>query len=356
MSTFKSYTFVFVLAIGAAAAGCATSGTPAPGDGDGSGEGGGGGGGGGGSGSGSGSGTQALDASGQYAVQSTFDISQNMPGTVGEVFNDFTAASTDPGKWLLDLIISKTSGIVKSGLQLAEPFAASYIDSEIDTYAPSFVMTIQRVGTDLGQMAGKFGINETLNVTGTAGTYTAVDTAVGLHFKVEGTEEDFAFTDYGMQNIVASNVPVTLDATAKLGVGEHQLPLSYGKVLHIGLDNMIIPMVDSGAANLDDLFNDLIDCNGVGQALADQVGLLDAGSWAGLCVEGLQAGSAEIYAQLDNIDSSLLTFDLTGTAKAVDTNGDHKVDSLQTGKWTGTLSYSGTPAPLAAATFTGSRN
>jgi hypothetical protein len=29
------------------------------------------------------------------------------------------------------------------------------------------------------------------------------------------------------------------------------------------------------------------------------------------------------------------------------------MDAIQLGKWSGTLSYSGTPAPLAAATFTG---
>ena len=44
-----------------------------------------------------------------------------------------------------------------------------------------------------------------------------------------------------------------------------------------------------------------------------------------------------------------------GTAKVLDSNADKKVDTSQTGKWAGMLSYSGTPAPLAAATFIGSR-
>ncbi|HTR50727.1 MAG TPA: hypothetical protein VMJ10_08475 [Kofleriaceae bacterium] len=354
MTTLKNFKFAFVLAIGAAAAGCATSGTPGKGDGDGSGDGSGSGSGGG-SGSGSGSGTQALDPTGMYSMQSTYDISQNMPGTVGVVFNNFTQAATNPGKWLLDLIISKTSGIVKSGLQLAEPFAASYIDSTIDQYAPAFVQTIEQVGTDLGQMAGKFGLNETLNVSGSTGSYTSVHTAVGLHFTVESNSEDFNFSDYGMQNVVVNNVGVTLDSTGKLGIAEHQLPLSYGKIVRIGLDNMVIPNVDPGASDLNDLLTDLIDCDSVGEALADQVGIVDAGTWSGLCSDGLTAGANVIYQQIDNIDASALTFDITGTAKAVDSNSDHKVDAIQTGKWTGTLSYSGTPAPLSSATFNGSR-
>jgi hypothetical protein len=31
------------------------------------------------------------------------------------------------------------------------------------------------------------------------------------------------------------------------------------------------------------------------------------------------------------------------------------VSTLQLGKWTGTLSYSGTPAPMVPAAFTGTR-
>ncbi len=72
---------------------------------------------------------------------------------------------------------------------------------------------------------------------------------------------------------------------------------------------------------------------------------------AGAMSQSYQTISDKIAA----IDSSALEFDLTGTAKAVDTNHDYQADALQTGKWTGTLSYAGTPAPLATATFTGAR-
>ena len=77
--------------------------------------------------------------------------------------------------------------------------------------------------------------------------------------------------------------------------------------------------------------------------------------WAAACTAGLGYGATTLYTKIDAIDSSALEFGLVGTAKAVDKNNDSKVDTLQTGKWTGTLSYSGTPAPLAAATFIGSR-
>jgi hypothetical protein len=151
-----------------------------------------------------------------------------------------------------------------------------------------------------------------------------------------------------------------LDATGKLTIGEHKLPVSYGKVLRMGLDAVIIPAVDPNATNLGELLADHIDCAAVGQsiydALVDQFGFGGSPStWQSACTAGLNYGAQTIYNKISDIDASALEFDLTGTAKAVDTNHDSKADALQTGKWTGTLSYSGTPAPLATATFTGSR-
>src|SRR2546429_5119784 len=102
MSSFKQFSFVLVLAMGTAAAGCATT-SKGDGTGDGSGSGSGSGGGEG-SGSGSGSGSAQLDASGKYSMQSSYDLSTNMPGTVGTVVNQFIAATDDaddPTKWVL---------------------------------------------------------------------------------------------------------------------------------------------------------------------------------------------------------------------------------------------------------------
>ena len=161
-------------------------------------------------------------------------------------------------------------------------------------------------------------------------------------------------------NITANGVGVQLDATGKLTVGEHKLPVSYGKVLRMGLDAVIIPNIDPYATNLQELLANHIDCSAVGQAINDALTQEfgfggGAGTWTSACTAGLNFGSQQIYNQIAGIDASALEFDLTGTAKAVDTNSDHKADALQTVKWTGTLSYSGSPAPLAAATFTGTR-
>ncbi|HUJ59643.1 MAG TPA: hypothetical protein VLX92_14160 [Kofleriaceae bacterium] len=357
--TLKNISFALVLVLGAAAAGCAAQSKANGGGDDGGGDDGSGSGSGQGSGSGSGSGTTQLDASGNYKLSSTFDLSTNMPGTVGVVVNDFIAATDDPDdptKWILDQIIAQLpNGTLKTVLSDGEDFVAGYLNDQLLSIAPSFVTDILHVGNDFGQMAKKFGLNSTLAVTKQGTEYSSTHTATGVHFSVDSVETDLDFSDYGLPNIVANNVGITFDGTSKLTIGEHKLPVSYGAVLRLGLDNVIIPLVDPNASDLQTFLTDEVDCSAVGQAISDAIGIGDASTWAGACTDGLKFGASAIYQQIDKIDASALEFDMTGTAKAMDTNNDKKIDSLATGKWTGTLSYSGTPAPLATATFTGTR-
>ena len=359
----KTIGFASFLALGSLITGCATSPSTPPGD-----EGGdmGGSDTGGGSGSNIEPGAPALDLSGTYNVTSQFNVAANIPGTVGTIINDFIAATDDPNdptQWVLQLLIDQLpSGTVKTIANDALPFVSGYLNQQLLNWAPSFVGDIKTVGQDFGDMAKKFGINETFVVTKGSAGYTAVDTATGLHFTIGTVQEDFNFSDYGATNVVVNNVGMTMDATAKIAVAEHQLPLAYGKVLQIGLNAAIIPLVDPNATDLASFFADEIDCNAVGQfieqAISDNVGIdLGSGVFVTACQQGLKAGANLIDSQLANISATALNFDRTGTAKGVDTNGDGMIDQINTGAWTGTLTYTGAAsAPLDAATFTGKRH
>jgi hypothetical protein len=352
MTSLKNFSFVLALAIGASAAGCAAD-SP---DGDG--------GGGGGGGGGSDDSPIPTDATGRYQLTSTFDIAANMPGKVGEVTNAFIAATDggdDPANWILEQIINKMpNGTLKTFLNGARPFVAGYLNDKLLDIAPDFVDTFIQIGNDLGQAAKNFGLAETLDVTGAPGAFTSTVNAVGVKFKIDNIETDILFADNSVAPVTAAGVGITLDQTGKLDIAEHKLPLSYGKVLKLGLDKVIIPAVDPTATNLQTLLTHLIDCAAVGQAindaLVDAIGVGGgAGTWTTACNAGLVFGASAIYGKMDSIDSSALEFGLVGTAKAVDTNADHKIDRIQTGQWSGTLSYSGTPAPLSIATFSGER-
>lgn len=303
-----------------------------------------------------GSGAVPLSLQGQYAVQSDFDIATNMPGTAGDVVNGFIQATDDPDdptKYVLDQLINQLpNGTLKSVVQGAESFVAGYLNDRLLDVAPDFVTRILDVGDKFGQVARHFGLIEQLDV-GANGQATV--TVTGVHFKVDTEELDFAFHDFQLADVKVTGVAVTLDATGKVTIASHKLPLSYGKLLRLAVDNVIIPMVDPAAVDLSDVFHDAVDCTNVGQYVYDAIGIGSPSTYEAACGAGLTFAASAIYQQIDKIDASAFEFDVAGIAKAVDTNHDGKADKIQTGKWTGTLSYAGTPAPLSTATFLGAR-
>jgi hypothetical protein len=305
-----------------------------------------------------------MSAEGTYQMHSTFDIATGMPGTAGAVVNaviDATDSADDPTHWVLDQIIAKMdAGTLKNIATSAKPFVAGYLNDRLLQIAPSFVGKVVKLGNNFGQMTKNFGLNETLEVAHGGGSYNATVAAIGVHFQIDSVDSDVMFADNSIAAVTANNVAVGLDAYGKLDIAEHKLPLSYGKVLHLGLDQAVIPALDANATNLNTLLTHLVNCQAVGQAINDalveQFGYGGgAGTWQTACTAGLNYGAQQIYSKIDAIDSSALEFGLAGTSKALDANHDGSVDTIQTGKWTGTLSYGGTPAPLASATFNGTR-
>ena len=354
MLTTKNLAFAFTLAIGAVATGCAAdspddnsddpNNPDNPNNPDGT--------------------PKQLDASGKFQMQSTFDLATNAPGKVGAVTRaiiDATDSPEDPSLWVIERIIEQMpSGTFKNVLNTSKGFIAGYVNDRVLDLAPDFVSTMVQVGQDFGQIAKNFGLNETLEVTKSADGYTAVHTAIGAHFKIDGIESDHAFADFSVPNIVVQNVGVTLDQTGKLGIADHKMGITFGSVLRVGLDGAIIPMIDPTAKNLGELLQHKVDCLKVGTAVRDAIASVigyggSVGTYETACKQGLVAGAGVIYAKIADLDSTALEFGLTGTAKGLDKNGDKQIDSIQTGSWSGNLSYAGTPAPLANATFFGER-
>ncbi|HEX5061215.1 MAG TPA: hypothetical protein VFV99_17735 [Kofleriaceae bacterium] len=334
-----------LLALGVTAAGCAAD-APNVGDDDD----------GGGSGSGSGSETVPLTAEGKYKMTSTFDVATNMPGTAGAVINqiiDATDSADDPTHWILDQLVAQLpSGSFKNTVQQAIPFVSGYLNDRLLDVAPDFVVTIRDMGNKFGQIARNFGTLETLEV-GANGQ--ATKTVTGVHFVVDQLELDYAFADYGVQPVSVPSVVVQLEPTGRLSIGEHKVPLAYGKVLRIALDEMVIPMIDPSAVTLEDVLKNVVNCHAVGQYTYDALGIGSPSTFESACLGGLKAGANAIYNQMGKVDSVALEFGLTGIAKGVDKNHDGKLDQIQTGAWTGTLAYGGAGAPLAAAKFVGER-
>lgn len=338
----RSQSIALVLAFGTVT-GCAAS---APGDGD--------------DGNGSGSGsdveTPPLTPEGKFAMTSTFDIATNLPGTAGTVINgiiDATDSADDPTHWILDQLVAQLpDGGFKNIVKGSVPFLAGYLNDRLLDVAPDFVLTVRDLGNKFGQVARNFGTVETVEVNA-AGQATKV--VQGLQFNVDQLELQFMFKDYMMADVSVPDVAVMLDKTGRLTIGDHKVGLSYGKVLRIALDEMVIPLIDPTAVTVADVLKHVVNCQAVGAYVYEAIGIGSASTFQSACTAGLQAGGQAVYTLINKIDDNALEFGLNGIAKGIDKNHDGKMDSIQTGAWTGTLAYGGNPAPLARGTFIGTR-
>jgi hypothetical protein len=217
------------------------------------------------------------------------------------------------------------------------------------------------VGNDFGEAAKSFGLDETLEVSGSAGSYTAKKTILGARFKINNVESDYAFADFAAEPIVVEGIGLQVEAgSGKITLANHTVGLKYGAILRVALDGAIIPAISPGSANLGQLFTNLVNCQVVGEqmhaATLDLVGFSPGVSlYRTACQVGLQKAAELVYNKMAEIDGTALELGITGTAKALDKDADNRIDTIQTGKWEGSMSYAGTPATLTGATFFGAR-
>lgn len=335
-----------------AAAGCAAD-APADSDGDGDGDG-----------DGDDVDPRTVNAAGKYTLRSTFDLATNAPGTVGEIANTFIDATNDaddPTSWMLDQVINAMDdGWVKNFVRNSKPLVSGYINDRLLEIAPDFVDKMIFMGRDLGDVTKNFGLNETLEVAGSPGAYSSTRAVLGTHFKINNVESDHAFTDYGVTPIVVNGVGTSIETGGKIQLADHKVPLSYGKVLRIAIDGMIVPSLEPSASNLNELFSQNVNCQIVGEAIDqacyDVFGFSPGpGLFRNACTAGLNAAANFVYSKIDGLDGTALELGMTGSARVLDKDNDNTIDTIQTGAWTGTATYGGEPAPLAEATFYGSR-
>jgi hypothetical protein len=166
---------------------------------------------------------------------------------------------------------------------------------------------------------------------------------------------DFPFADYNIQPTTVDNLAVTMQGSGQLAISQHTVPMKYGQVLRLAIDQALIPMFDPSASNLGDVLKNLVNCEAVGQYVYEAIDIGSPSTFESACNSGLTAAGNALYKALDNMDNAALQFNIAGSARAVDKNADGKMDDIQTGVYTGELSYAGTPAPLAQAKFYGTR-
>ena len=303
-------------------------------------------------------GEKTVDAAGTYRVRSTFDVMATMPSANGAFIDGLIAATDDPDdpmSWVLDQMLnSMQPSTFKTVLQTAKPFVAGYLNGKVTMLAPDLVGTLTEVGHRMADLTKNFGLNEKLYVISSEGNYIGHVVVDGARFKVGSGSMDVAFADVDLDDVTAESIHVTYE-NAHLGIGDHTLPIEYGKLMRVGLDLAVIPAIDPTATGLADLLDNVVDCAGVGASVANAAGVGSAAFWKSVCLSGLDQAADKIYDQI--LDSnSMVDFKLLGQARASDSNGDYKLDKLTFGEWSGSLSHKGTDAALAQpAKFDGER-
>jgi hypothetical protein len=308
-----------------------------------------------------------FNITGTYRVESTFDLASGLPGDVGKVVNtviDMTNSPTDPTTWLLDL--DKGVRDTLNGVPGARPALDAFLNTllkeitafDVNGQRVSIVGKFQEFGNAFGDVAQKFGLKSKLEITKKAdGSYVAKHTIDGVFFKINNRRVDATLAQLEMDNIIVDNIPVTLTAESKISIGEHGLPLSYGTLVVLGLDNVVIPLLSPGAGNVSELLADLIDCSMVGEEIYDYLNILNADFFESLCSTAIAAGGAIIEGKLREIGGRASEFKIRGEVRLADTNSDRTVDTLVGGEWEGRLLLGNESATLAKPNqkFTGSR-
>lgn len=318
-----------------------------------------------GGGGGDGSGSQEpqpdpeMDAQGTYRINSTFDIVTNMPGGQGSFLNGLIEATDDPDdpmSWLVDQMLAQMQpGTFKDILVGAKPFVIGYLNDRVTDLAPGLFGAIDQLGDRMNELLKNLGVNEKLWVSLVDQTYMGQITADGVRFKLAGVTKDLLFAQHDIDDVIVPDVLVTLEAQTKVRIGEHTLSLPYGKIMRLGLDAAVIPVIDPNATSLADLLDNVVDCAAVGQSIHDALDFGAPALWAGACLTGLEKAADAVYAQFLDTDSKL-DFNLIGNARGADTNNDFKIDELSAGNWDGSMHYDAVPAALAQpAAFVGKR-
>jgi hypothetical protein len=293
---------------------------------------------------------------GTYAMTSQFDLATNVPGTAGTITGyviDATDSPEDPTLFIVQkLTAALPNGPIKDGVVSATPFVAGYLNDKLLEVAPTFFTKMLALAKGFGQVTKNFGMVEILEVDAAG---HAVKTVKGLRFEIDGVEQEFAFADYGIAETRVDGLQVSLAKTGLISISEHKVPMKYGQVMKLALDQALIPMIDPASANLGQLFKHAVNCTAVGKFVYEKIGIGSASTFESACNTGLAAGANALYNLMNNIDGAALEFALAGEARGIDRNRDGKMDEIVTGTWSGGMSYAGTPAPLAEAKFFGAR-
>ncbi|HEX5058137.1 MAG TPA: hypothetical protein VFV99_02200 [Kofleriaceae bacterium] len=291
-----------------------------------------------------------IDPTGRYAVTSSFALS-SPPAAAADVLGELLAATDgpdDPSRYLIDLMIERLPpGTTKAYAAALAPYVAAYVNQRLAMVAPHFVDGARALSTGLARIATRFGTTETFDIASdgprvegddyVAESHTLTRTITGVRFDLHGGRDvaDVRFAPLGLPDITTGSVAM-IDGD-RLTIVLHATSLPYTRMLRLGIDFAVIPDVVPAAHDLAQALAVLVDCDQLGAAVAEYMGIGSTSFYATACTLGLTALASRIYARIDAIDAASLSLEVAGDAVAVDKTGDGPMDAFMHGTWTGSF-------------------
>jgi hypothetical protein len=269
-------------------------------------------------------------ATGRFAL--TSELTLAVPAEAEPVLATLTAATDgpdDPTRYLVDhMIATLPDGTMKTIALGAAPYVAAYLNARLADVMPRFAPGIAALVDGLSRIATHLGTTETLRVDGVG---NAVRTITGVRFTVGATPINVRFADHGLPDVPV-DTRATLDAAGHLTLTGHHHALPYGALLRLGLDHAVVPSVEPTARDLPEALAALVDCDAIGAAVADRLGIGAPALYRAACRTAMTAIASEIDTRIAAIEDVTLT--VAGGADAIDLDGDGVMDELRNGGWT----------------------
>lgn len=295
-------------------------------------------------------------------IQGASDVGQTVCCAVNEIVKFFTT----PGTTILETLeffASQYFGslIVGTLFDLFEKAAIKIIDDYVFNNSPQWVKDIVAVGQDITQVVTNLELTSTLclgKLPGSSGELQVEGSQkfTGIAFYWQGVRYPFSLeqlkqTQFPM-DIIDGHFVALIWKFNQMTINQHEIGLNYGKLVLFAINEIILKNVTGGqATTILDAAKLWINCKSIAAGI-----LKDIASWFGGSQQDVENACNSTVDTLFSTVQTLIgnlslptTLQLTGSCRLVDSGCDLRVDELVDGKWSGTVTGSGT----TPAGFTG---
>lgn len=285
-----------------------------------------------------------FDLAGKYHVESQFNLPNGLPSGELDGLNTFlelTNDPNDPATWILDQLQDELDDPFKTILNAAR--AGFQLDATLNGFlldnAPGFVNGLIDLGDDLDQVVKNFGLQTRLTIAGDGieSALAADHKITGALFWIDGTQYEYTTQEMNFPELEATGISLLVRGETTMDIGRHGfVGIPYGDLLVFAIDNIIVPAQDPFASSLTELVSGWVDCETVGEQIADELDFGSSSVYEAACIAGVSVAVEAIEDSFSGITADL---NIEGSATLMDGDRDYKVEKLHNGEWEGEMVF-----------------